>query len=154
VRRVSDDVEVARWEEPTEGAWPGSEANLRFSPDGRFLCIRHPTLRRLTVRRLDGPEPVVCHQGTKVRGSKGDSAVMDFSPDSKRLAYIQTDSRIAVVDLASGQVSYLEPPSRAEQEHIQFAPDGRRFALCAGRAGKWAVEVWDALTGKVQRSLP
>jgi WD40 repeat protein len=79
---------------------------------------------------------------------------MDFSPDSKKLAYIQTDSRIAVVDLASGQVRYLEPPTRAEQENIQFAPDGRRFALCAGRAGKWAVEVWDALTGKVQRSLP
>src|SRR5262249_10331608 len=41
VRRVSNDAEIARWQEPTEGDWPSDESNLRFSPDGRYLCIRH-----------------------------------------------------------------------------------------------------------------
>ena len=67
VRRVSDDVEIARWKEPTEGAWPYCESDLRFSPDGRFLCIRHDPSGRLTVRRLGGPEPIICYQGTKAR---------------------------------------------------------------------------------------
>jgi WD40 repeat protein len=151
VRRVSNDAEIAHWQEPTEGAWPQSESDLRFSPDGRFLCVRHATSGRLTVRRLDGPEPVVCHK--EVQGVPGGWA-MDFSPDSKRLVYLLTDTRIAVVDLTSGQTSYLKPTGAAWQEHIRFAPDGRRFALRVRHAGKWAIEVRDANTGQVERSLP
>jgi WD40 repeat protein len=150
VRRVSDDTEIARWQEPTEGDWPTDESNLRFSPDGRFLCVHHPTSGRLTVRRLDGPEPVLCHKEAK--GVAGAWA-MDFSADSKRLAYLLTDTRIALVDLTSGQTSYL-PPTGAEQVYIRFSGDGRRCAVGVRRAGKWAVEVRDAATGQVHRSLP
>jgi serine/threonine protein kinase/WD40 repeat protein len=151
IRRVSDDAEIACWQEPTEGAWPGAVPNLRFSSDGRFLCVRHPTSGRLTVRRLDSPEPVVCYEGTKAEGGWG----MDFSPDNKTLAYPLTGSRIAVVDLASGQPRYLST-NGAERGHMvmRFAPDGSRFAVTTRRAGKWAVEVYDAATGQVQRSLP
>jgi WD40 repeat protein len=77
----------------------------------------------------------------------------DFSPASKRLAYLRTDSRIAVVDLTSGPPRYLEPTG-AGQEYIRFAPDGHRFALGACHAGRWAVEVRDVATGQeVQRSF-
>ncbi len=149
VRRVSDDAEIARWQEPTEGAWPHDESNLRFSPDGRFLCIRHSSSGRLTVRRLDGPEPVLCYQGTRVCGSWA----MDFSPDGERLAYLQTDTRIAIVDLTTGKVRSLPPTGAAVQDYIRFAPDGRRFAFALHRAGTWATEVRDAVTGQVQKSL-
>jgi WD40 repeat protein len=149
VRRVSDDTEIAHWQERTEGDWPGEESNLRFSPDGQFLCIRHRTSGRLTVRRIDGPDPPVCHQ--EPEGVAGTWAT-DFSPDSKRLAYLRTDTSIAVVDLTSSQVRYL-PPTGAVQDHIQFAPDGLRFALQTRRAGKWSVEVRDAAAGQVQRSF-
>jgi WD40 repeat protein/tetratricopeptide (TPR) repeat protein len=147
VRRVSDDALIARWHEAIGGDWSG----LRFSSDGRFLCIFHGASRRLTVRQLDGPEPAVCHPGAKAEGGGG----MDFSPDNKTLAYLLTDSRIAVVDLASGQPRYL-PPSGAKQGHMfmRFAPDGRRFAVTTRTAGKWAVEVCDAATGQMQHSLP
>jgi WD40 repeat protein len=77
---------------------------------------------------------------------------MAFSPDSQRLAYVLTDTRIGVVDLSSGQVRYL-PPTGALQAHIQFAPNGGRFAVAACRAGQWAVEVRDAATGMVHRTL-
>src|SRR5262249_15945383 len=123
VCRVSDDTEIARWQEPTEGDWPEAESNLRFSPDGNFLGIFHRTSGRLTVRRLGGTEPAVWHRGTQVP----DSWAMDFSADSKLLAYLLTDTSIAVVDLTSGQPSYLKPTG-AEQGYIRFAPDGRRFA--------------------------
>jgi serine/threonine protein kinase/WD40 repeat protein len=149
VRRVSDDVEIARWQERTEGDWPHSESNLRFSPDGRFLCIRHWSSGRLTVLRLDGPEPTICHQGTKAGGSW----TMDYSPDGKSLAYVQTDTSIAVVDLASGQVRSLPPTGVGGEDFIRFAPDGQRFAIRVFRAGMFAVEVRDAATGQVQRSL-
>jgi hypothetical protein len=144
VRRVSDDSEIARWQE-------GTVSQLRFSPDGRFLCVCHSPSGRLTVRRLDVPEPIICHQETKARNGEA----MEFSPDSKRLAYfLRTDTRVAVVDLASKQVRYLPPTGAENQEHIRFAPDGRRFALLIRRSGKWAVEVYDATTGQVQRSFP
>jgi WD40 repeat protein/tetratricopeptide (TPR) repeat protein len=102
------------------------------------------------VRRLDGPEPAVCHK--EVKGVAA-SWAMDFSPDTKRLAYLLTDTRIAVVDLTSGQVRYLPPTGATEQDCIRFARDGRRFALQTRRAGKWSVEVRDAAAGQVQRSF-
>src|SRR5262249_23076421 len=105
LRRVSDDTEIARWQERTEGPWLASDSELRFSPEGGFLCIRHSAAGRLTVRRLDGPEPVLCYQGTRAPPGWA----MDFSPDSKRLVYLQPDTRIAVVDLTSGQNRYLPP---------------------------------------------
>jgi WD40 repeat protein len=152
VRRVSDDAVIAEWKEPTERAWPYDESNLRLSPDGRSVCTRHRTSGRVTVRRLDGPESVVCH--TNEPGTRaGRGWAMDFSPDSKRLAYVLTDNRLAVVELASGQVRYLEL-SGAEQEFVRFAPDGRRFAVATRIAGKWVVEVRDGSTGEVERTLP
>jgi serine/threonine protein kinase/WD40 repeat protein len=153
VRRVRDDAEIARWHEQGEGEWPKAEWNLGFSLDGRFVCIRHPTSGRLTVRRLDGSQPVICYQGPK--GEKtGPGWPMHFSPDGKLLACILADTRIEVVDLASGQARYL-PPNRADwQEHIRFAPDGRQFALGTRRLGKWAFQVRDTASGHVHWSLP
>jgi WD40 repeat protein/tetratricopeptide (TPR) repeat protein len=148
VRRVSDDVEVAGWQEPVQGPWLPDESVLCFSPDGRFLCFRHLASGRLTVRRLDGPEPAVCHRGTQVAGN-----LLDFSPDNKTLAYPLTDTRIAVVDLASGQARSLDPTG-VEQWDIRFAPDSRRFAVGARRAGQPVIEVRDAATGQVRQSLP
>jgi serine/threonine protein kinase/WD40 repeat protein/tetratricopeptide (TPR) repeat protein len=149
VRRVSDGAEIARWQEQTEGTWPESEFNVRFSHDGRFLGVRHATSGRITVHRLDNSDPILCYEGSKAR----DFRAMDFSPDNKRLAYILTDNRIALVDLASGQVRYL-PSTGAVQADPQFSPDGDRLALSVRRANHWAVEVLDVATGHVQQTLP
>jgi WD40 repeat protein len=59
-----------------------------------------------------------------------------------------------VVDLTSRQVRSLPPAGAEYQNFIQFAPDGQRLALAVNRAGKFAVDVRDAATGKVQQSLP
>jgi WD40 repeat protein/tetratricopeptide (TPR) repeat protein len=146
VRRISDDQEIARWKEDTAGdSWP--ERSHWFSPDGRYLAVYHGGSKQVVVRRLDGPEPAVCYSGEKATGT------VDFTPDSTKMAYVLTDTRIPVVDLASGQARYL-PPTGVEQGPIELAPDGRRFAIQVNRAGKRAVEVRDLATGQVEVSLP
>jgi WD40 repeat protein len=64
-----------------------------------------------------------------------------------------TDTRIAIVELASGKARYLSPTG-AEQYALDFAPDGRRFAIGVNRNGQNAVEVRDLATGQVQAALP
>jgi WD40 repeat protein len=98
--------------------------------------------------RLDETGPTVFH-----RYENGiDVFNMDFTPDSSKLIYTLNDSRIAVVELASGQVGYL-PPTRGELYAIKLAPDGRRFAIGVGLAGRYAVEVRDLATGQVETTL-
>jgi serine/threonine protein kinase/WD40 repeat protein len=147
VRRISDDAEIFHWKEP---AWSSKEPISRFSPDGHFLCIRDQSTARITVRRLDGPQPVVCHEETKAAHGWG----IDFSSDSKRLAYYLTDTRIAIVDLASGQVRYL-PPTGADPDDIRFAPGGDRIAVRSDHASQRPVDVQvrDAATGQVLQTL-
>jgi eukaryotic-like serine/threonine-protein kinase len=148
VRRVGDDEVVVRWKEA--GLHGGrSGENLRVSRDGRYLSVWYGGSKQLVVRRLNGAESKVCYRSEKANDPDAGS----FTPDSTKLACIMADSRIAVVDLATGQVRYL-PPSGIDQHDIEFAPDGRRFAIGVKHAGKWAVEIRDLTTGKVQTSLP
>jgi WD40 repeat protein len=146
VRRLSDNAEVARWPAAGGKAWPAGASFLRLSPGGRFLCMRHAPTGRLVVGRFDGPRPVVCHEGRCGNGA------VEFSDDGKRMAYLLPDSRIALVDLASGQARYL-PATGADESYIRLAPDGRRFVLAGRRRRQWAVEVRDTTTGQVQQTL-
>src|SRR5262249_9600289 len=140
---------IARWQEPSEGPWTGDESSMRFSADERFLCLRHANSGRLTVRRLDGPVPAIHYQGS----GASNNWTFDFSPDSKRLAYVLRDNRIAVADLISGEVRHLSPTGE-DQNYIRFAPDGRRFAVVARRGADWAIDVRNAEAGHVEMSLP
>ena len=148
VRRVGDDEVAVRWKEAGLHGDRSGE-NLRFSRDGRYLSVWYGGSKQLVVRRLDGAESVVCYRNEKANDPTGGS----FTPDSTKLACIMADSRIAVVDLATGPVRYL-PPSGIDQHDIEFAPDG--VPICDRRqaAGKWAVEIRDLTTGEVQTSLP
>jgi len=145
-RRVADDSLVASWKEADDWTFKG-ESFLRFSRDGRYLSVVNRSSGRLAVRRLVSPEPELCYQGEKAEGS------MDFTPDGTKLAYVMTDSRIAVVDLASGQARYFQPAG-VQQWDIEFAPDGRRFAISVNRNGKHTAEVRDLGTGKIEITLP
>jgi WD40 repeat protein/Flp pilus assembly protein TadD len=148
IRSTRDDRLLGRWKGELKAPWRESSDNAHFSPDGRYLTVWHHDSKQLLVLRLDETGPVVRHRGeTAVNGQK-----MSFSPDSSILAYLQDDTRIAVVDLASGEVRYL-PPADATQEFIEFAPDGRRFAIEVNRAGRYAAEVRDLATGRVERTL-
>jgi serine/threonine protein kinase/WD40 repeat protein len=151
VHQIADDTQVAQWKEITEGPWPALERSLQFSPDGRYLSVYHKGSRKLVVRRLMGQEPEVCYRDEEV--SADFELSVDFTQDSTSLAYIKTDTRIAVVDLSTGRVRY-SPPADAEQRAIRFAPDGLRVALGVKRGNKYAVEVRELASGRTESALP
>src|SRR5262249_18282596 len=60
VRRVADDVEIARLPSSGKLTWAG----VTLSPDGRFLAQRCLPDGRITLWQLDGPRPQVVLQST------------------------------------------------------------------------------------------
>src|SRR5262249_12690056 len=104
VCRVGDETVVARWKVAGARILSGTERPAKFSRDGRYLAVWYGHPGFLEVRRLDGQEAPVCFRAEDCSG--GDA---DFTPDNTTLAYLVTDTRIALADLRSGQVRYLMP---------------------------------------------
>jgi eukaryotic-like serine/threonine-protein kinase len=152
LRRVADDAEVARWKEegfaPFSGA--GNEYALMLSPDGRYVAVYHDGLHRLRVRRVEGDQAVLCHEAGNAVGSG-----RAFSPDGARLVYLLRDRRIAVLELAAGQVRFLHKPLADPWPWWpRISPDGRQFAVCTRVKGQYGVEVRDLATGNLTARLP
>jgi serine/threonine protein kinase/WD40 repeat protein len=148
IRQVADDSLIARWKEAADRAYRGGGL-LCFSRDGRYIFVLNIDSRRLAVRWLSDRGPKQCYRGENAC----DWHSVAFTPDSTQVVHVMTDTRIAIVELASGKVRYLSPTG-AEQHALEFAPDGRRFAIGVNRNGQNAVEVRDLATGQVQVALP
>jgi WD40 repeat protein len=135
VRRLTPDEEVGRFVSKLGNAWP------RFSPDGRLLALaRFP---RLELWKLDGAGPVLLPPQPAC-------TAYDFSPDGRRLAAVQPDGTIRLMELASGGcVGRLEPGAHPAR-FAAFHPDGRRLAV----AHADGVQVRDLDTGDVVAELP
>ncbi len=151
ISRVSDGQEVAHWREDFSEHWRAEQNRLGFSQDGRYLFVWHGNLRQLAVRRWGGAAPVLCYQSPRNEAALGNAIC--FTTDSTRLAYVVPDDGVAIVDLASGQASYL-PPTGMQRPIIQCAPDGRRIAMAGFRADGITVEIRDLATWSVQMSFP
>jgi eukaryotic-like serine/threonine-protein kinase len=149
VFRVGDNHEVAGWHVPAPQPRRTSVASLRFSQDGRYVCIWNSDLRQLSVRRWGSAEPVLNYQFNDA--GYGDAVC--FAPDNTRLIYVASpDARISVVDLATGRARQL-PPIDMRRPVIQCAPDSRRIAIAGVRGGEMKVEIRDLATGSKQTSF-
>jgi WD40 repeat protein len=148
--RVGDDKVIARWKEPGARIVSGDERPAWFSRDSRYLAVWYGRPGRLVVLRLNDLElePAVCFRAEDCRNGEA-----DFTPDSTHLAYLMTDSRIAIVDLTSREIRHLAPID-AEQAVLDIAPDGRRFAITTKRNGRYMVEIRELESGKISASLP
>jgi WD40 repeat protein len=146
--RTDDDRPVIACRESMESTKAGEEAYLRFSRDGRYLAAWFTQSRRLVVRRLDGPQPVVVYRAQDARPSWA-----DFSPDSTQFVYPHTDGRIAAVDLASGRARHLRVAGEGVPRDVVFAPEGREFAVSVRGRARHAVEIFDLATGELQATL-
>jgi Tol biopolymer transport system component len=141
---------------------PASEAavgNPSFSPDGNYVFYTASRPERPTYRALF---QVPSLGGTpQERGFDVDSRV-SFSPDGKRLVFLRSfmekaETRLIVLDLASGKERTLASVSGPGQERFQGAPswsrDGKRIAALVVRAApdlESTIALFDAESGSRQ----
>ena len=138
VRRVVDDVEIARVEGLGPVGWPA----IALSPNGRFLAQRglpNPN-GRLKLWRLDGPQPALVLEDA----TAGYHLAGAFRADSRQLAIARPDCSIRLYDTATGCLMKQWPVS-GPVERVAFHPRMPRLCLCRGVA----VQVLDLETGNV-----
>jgi WD40 repeat protein len=146
IRRVADDVEIARWSSGVE-APEGAPACPRFSRDGQFLAIwnwNHSV--PLKVWNLAGQKPVVI-----VDEPAKSYRAFDFSPDSRQIAIGHSDNHISLYDLASPQRPPLQLGVGAPISNLlAFHPKNRQLAVCC----REVIQIHDLATGEVVAKLP
>jgi YD repeat-containing protein len=141
VRRVADGQEFLH----LPGTQPGGELwILTFSPNGRYLAAAYNPGHTLKVWDLERGEPVV----TEPTVDEG----LDFSPDSRRVAFGHKDGELIVYDLTTGQVERRWRGPAGGCTGLQFHPDGRQFAAFNRRNN--SIRFWAVDSGRLLGELP
>ncbi|MCB5188663.1 Tol-Pal system beta propeller repeat protein TolB [Methylobacillus caricis] len=120
-----------------------------WSPDGRYIYFTsdrggNPQIYRMSTSGGDASR--VTFEGSYIVSPR-------ISPDGKSLAYIRRDEgrfRVALQDVASGQVQILSDTARDESP--SFAPNGRMILYATRINGKGALAAVSA-DGKVRQRL-
>jgi TolB protein len=120
-----------------------------FSPDGSMIYFSSDRGGRPQIYKVpaDGGSP------SRVTFEGAYNVSPHFSPDGKALAYIRNDGgkfRVALHDLASGQVQLLSEGS--QDESPSFAPNGRVILYATKVRGRGALAAVSA-DGKVRQRL-
>jgi TolB protein len=120
-----------------------------FSPDGSMIYFSSDRGGRPQIYKVpaDGGSP------SRVTFEGAYNVSPHFSPDGKSLAYIRNDGgkfRVALHDLASGQVQLLSEGS--QDESPSFAPNGRVILYATKARGRGALAAVSA-DGKVRQRL-
>lgn len=120
-----------------------------FSPDGNWIYFSSDRGGRPQIYKVavDGGSP------TRVTFEGAYNVSPRFSPDGKSLTYIRNDGgrfRVAIHDLASGQVQLLSEGS--QDESPSFAPNGRVILYATKVGGRGALAAVSS-DGKVRQRL-
>jgi serine/threonine protein kinase/WD40 repeat protein len=132
--RVADGTILGRFASSLASPWP------RLSPDGSFLTLS--TSSRCELWKLDGRWPVVLVPEL-------DCVAHDFSPDGRRVAFVQRDGTIGLYDSASGQCVRRLKAGSSPVAFAAFHPDGRQLALSHAQG----VQLRDLDTGAIRKDL-
>jgi len=134
---------------PLDGDISGTfSGSPQFSPDGTLFAVTTASGDSCSRAQLYGVRLWNLSTGNPIDLAQPFSALtFAFSPDSTRIALgssgdwcTKGQSRLAVVDLASGEVVFQ---SEANTAGVAFSPDGR-YLLSAERT---ALHLWDSQTG-------
>ncbi len=120
-----------------------------FSPDGNWIYFSSDRGGKPQIYKVpaDGGSP------SRVTFEGGYNVSPRFSPDGKSLAYIRNDGgkfRVALQDLASGQVQLLSEGS--QDESPSFAPNGRVILYATKVRGRGTLAAVSS-DGKVRQRL-
>jgi WD40 repeat protein len=119
---------------------------LRFSPDGKRLASLSEPGEATVWEVGQWTEPVGRFGPVGLSGE--DTGSLDFSPDGQALVVGGYGHRLRVVDIASGNTSFVIP--EAHPEHITsvaWSPKGSVIASGSGYVGG-PIQLWDAASGK------
>jgi WD40 repeat protein len=128
---------------------PSATNSLAHNPKGRLYAGFTGQRTMLHVWDL--------HTGQQVMSLKTATPVstglttISFSPDERRLAYLDTNHAIHVCSIAGAKELYsLQLAGKASLNALRFAPDGRHLLT----GDDWgALQLWDAATGSLIRSV-
>jgi RNA polymerase sigma factor (sigma-70 family) len=127
--------------------WDGGIVEMAFSPDGKLAAaVCHDGL--LHVFELE--------TGKHLRTTPCPPYRVAFSPDSKRLAFVDSKRDLCLWDPAAGKVTLTipaenEPGANGFYPHaIGFSPDGK--SLYKSNV-QMQLNVWEASTGKLRRQV-
>ena len=135
IRRVVDDSEIDHL--PPLGIACGP----LFSRDGKFIMVHSD--KGLQVWSLAESNPVLVFDL-----GRGGVTSMDFSPDSRQYAFLESDGVVTVSDLYSGQPSRRLPPG-VPGSYITIDPSNQQFAISCTTV----VEIRDLSSGAVAATL-
>ncbi len=124
---------------------------MSFSPDGRRLAAT--SARPAESDAANDPSRVDIwniENGRGVqtlRGLSNPVSQITFSPDSRFVAALSSDWRVAIWDRPTGALRYVLAPAEglfADNAGLAFSRDGRRFAFAAGSDAT----LWDLASGR------
>ncbi len=126
------------------------ESAPRWSPDGRWIAYYSDVTgeMELYVREQDGSgEPRQLTQG----GSEWRFPA-EWSPDSKKLAYSDSDRNLNVIDVASGAVTVADTDSQGFIDTYRWSPDSKWLAFEKGHPETTlpGLAIYSLASGEVQ----
>jgi WD40 repeat protein len=126
---IETDDNIQSFEDPSKTYY-----SVAFSPDGKLLAAANSS----GVQLLE--------VGTKsIRDIKGESlSSVAFDSEGSRFATAGWTGTVAIWKLDSFDAPRRAIPDLGELKSVAFSPDGKQVAV----AGRGAVTVWDATTGK------
>ena len=145
-------------------AKPTREFHLESSNDSSIMCTVSTGVERVAALSDSGRRLTLWdgHTGKRLasRALSSQTQRLEFSPDGARLAAIDVNEGIHLIECTSGEIRQILPGQSDHLHHITvaFSPDGTRLATARdGRETEGnpaRILVWDTATGRRLATFP